>query len=144
MPRLRSLVAALTLLTAAPACTAKGPQESCARTAANVPQVKLLTPGQAPHEPMRLAIPGGQEETMAMTMTMGMAMEMGGAPMMPYTKLPPTVMTMGIDVGAVEKTGDFRYDFALDGIDVLPSPEAPPGMVEAEFEALVRSVSMTG
>lgn len=144
MIRLRPVVAALALLLAAPACTSKGPEESCARRAANPPTVKLLSAGQAPQEPLRLAIASGQEETMRMTMTMGMAMEMDGSPMMPYTKLPPTVMDMGIDIGTVEKNGDFRYDFALDAVEVLASADSPPGLVEAIRASMADLKGMSG
>lgn len=131
MIRARVLAIALALPLAASACTSKGPEESCARAAKGAPTIKLLAPGQAPLEPLRLKVAGGHQETMRMTMTMGMAMEMDGAPMMPYTKLPPTAMDMGIRVGDVAKNGDLGYEFAVDKVEILPSADSPPGLADA-------------
>lgn len=144
MIRLRTALAALALTLAAPACTDKGPKDSCASQAKNIPQVKLLSAGQAPQEPLRLQIAGSHKEVMVMTMRMAMAMEMGGTQAMPYTKLPATAMNMGLNIGAIERSGDFRYDFALDSIDVLPDADSPPGMVDAIKAAMGDLKGMSG
>ena len=142
MIRLRTLLAALGLTLAAPACTAKDPQASCARSVEKAQVIKLLTAGQMPRAPMRLAVIKGQQEKMVMTMKMAMAMD--GVTKLPRTQLPPMLMTMGVTVTEVAANGDFRQDFMLEGSDVLEGDGSPPAMVAAMRTSMGTMKGMKG
>jgi len=141
MTRLRSLLAALVFTASLPACTSRGSQESCIKSTAHAPVVKLIDAGQEPRAPMRLAIASDQKEVMAMTMKMAMAMD--GVQKLPHTRLPAMVMNMGLAVTEVNAHGDFRYDFTLDAVDVVAG-DSPPAMVEALRTALGAMKGITG
>ncbi|MEZ4385331.1 MAG: hypothetical protein R3A79_28650 [Nannocystaceae bacterium] len=109
-----------------------------------VPQITLLDAGQEPREPLRVKVEAGQHETMLMTMTMGIEMDMGGMGAMPKMAVPPIEMNMAIHVTSVSDTGDFRYTFSLDKVDVRPRPSDPPEIAEAMKGAMAGMVGMSG
>ncbi|MCA9661284.1 MAG: hypothetical protein KC486_23295 [Myxococcales bacterium] len=143
---------------AAPAAAADDAQEEAAPAAAApaaaggeeitttlpAPEIKLLDAGQEPRAPLRVKVEAGQRETMLMTMTMGMEMDMGGMGAMPKMAMPPIAMSMGIHVTSVSDTGDFRYEFSLDSVDVKARPSDPPEIAEAMKGAMAGMVGMSG
>jgi hypothetical protein len=105
--------------------------------------VKLLEPGAEPRRELRYRFQAGLVQTMALEMRMLMGMDMGGFKQ-PEMKVPTTRTIITIEGRDLTPEGNLRYEFKLEGVEVVPEEGNNPAMVETMKETLKGMAGISG
>lgn len=105
--------------------------------------VRLLEPGAAPHQPLRLRLRPGQAQVMTLNIKMGMQMSANGQAM-PTVDIPPMIMAAKMNVTGVDPAGNITAAFEYTKSEVVPGPNDNPQVVAAMQPALQSMIGLQG
>jgi hypothetical protein len=108
-------------------------------TNTNPSKIDLLDAGAEPRRELRFRPAVNSQQTMTMTMGMSMDMSMGEMTM-PKMALPKVMLTIDLNVTAVDRSGDIHYTFAYSDIQAIADKDTPPeafAAMQKGFKSLV-------
>ncbi len=126
-----------TPIQAVPANSPSAAPQTVANT--NTSKIDLLDAGVEPRRELRFRPAVNSKQTMTMTMGMSMDMSMGEMTI-PKMALPKIILTIDLNVTAVDRSGDIHYTFAYSDIQAIAEKDTPPESLAAmqkSFKSLV-------
>ena len=105
--------------------------------------LELLDQGVEPRTALRYEFQANQTETMIGETSMAMSVEVGGQKQ-PETRLPVTRTTMRLDGKEVSPEGELRYEFLVEGMDVLSTPGVNPAIIGPMKQQMMGMYGLSG
>ena len=105
--------------------------------------VELINEGQQPRQELRFTPQVNSQEILTMTMNMDMNRSIEGQ-VLSSVSSPPIIISMTVDITAVDANGDIHADFVYSDIDVVANENSTPGVIESMRSSMEQLIGFQG